>query len=43
MIHKGLSPFDLMTSKEQKKLLSSLDLSPIPPDEVILKPQLIKH
>lgn len=40
---KGLSPFDLMTSKEQKKLLSSLDLSPIPPDEVILKPQLIKH
>ena len=37
------TPFDLMVSKEQKKLLSSLNLTPIPPDEVILKPQLIKH
>lgn len=37
------TPFDLMVSKEAKKLLSSLNLTPIPPDEVILKPELIKH
>ena len=39
----GDTPFTRMISKEQKKLLSSLNLSPIPPDEVMLKPELIKH
>lgn len=39
----GETPFDRMTSEEHKKLLSSLNLSPIPPDEVMLKPELIKH
>lgn len=39
----GETPFDRMISKEQKKLLSSLNLTPIPPDEVMLKPELIKH
>ena len=37
------TPFDLMDSKDEKKLLSALNLSPIPPDEVILSPKLIKH
>lgn len=37
------TPFDLMDSKDAKLLLSSLNLSPIPPDEVILSPKLIKH
>jgi len=37
------TPFDLMDSADEKKLLSALNLSPIPPDEVILNPQLIKH
>ena len=32
----------MMASKEQKKLLSLLELSPIPPDEVLLKPDLLK-
>ena len=36
------TPFEMMTSKEQKKLLSSLELSPIPPAEVLLKPELLK-
>jgi IS30 family transposase len=36
------TPFEMMTSKEQKKLLSSLELSPIPPAEVLLKPKLLK-
>ena len=35
----GKTPFDRMTSEEHKKLLSSLNLSPIPPDEVMLKPE----
>ncbi|MDD5865943.1 MAG: IS30 family transposase [bacterium] len=39
----GCTPFDLMTSSHQKKLLSVLDLHPIPPDEVNLTPNLIKH
>lgn len=39
----GETPFDRMTSEAHKKLLSSLNLSPIPPDEVMLKPELIKH
>lgn len=37
------TPFDLMDSTDEKKLLSALNLSPIPPDEVILSPRLIKH
>lgn len=38
-----LTPFDLMSSQDEKKLLHCLDLTPIPPDEVILRPALIKH
>lgn len=37
------TPFELMDSADEKKLLSALNLSPIPPDEVILSPKLIKH
>ena len=37
------TPFELMGSADGKKLLSALNLSPIPPDEVILSPKLIKH
>ena len=36
------TPFELMTTKEKKKLLSSLELTPIPPAEVLLKPALLK-
>ncbi len=36
------TPFDLMTSPEQKKLLEFLKLSPIPLDDVLLKPILLK-
>lgn len=35
--------FDLMDSKDRKKLLSLLQLSPIPPDEVTLSPKLLKR
>lgn len=37
------TPFDLMESADEKKLLSALNLSTIPPDEVVLNPNLIKH
>ena len=37
------TPFEKMLSKEEKELLTLLDLSPIPPDEVTLKPELVKH
>lgn len=37
------TPFDLMDSKGGKKLLSLLQLSPIPPDEVTLSPKLLKR
>jgi len=37
------APFELMDSADERKLLSALNLSPIPPDEVILSPKLIKH
>ena len=37
------TPFELMDSADEKKLLSALNLSPIPPDEVILSPKRIKH
>lgn len=36
------TPFDYMVSEEQKKLLLSLNLSSVPPDEVMLKPALLK-
>lgn len=37
------TPFELMVSEDEKKLLSLLQLQPIPPDEVVLKPALIKR
>lgn len=37
------TPFDLMVSEDEQKLLSALNLSPIPPDEVIMKPKLINQ
>lgn len=37
------TPFDLMASEDEKKLLSLLQLQPIPPDEVVLKPALLKR
>jgi len=37
------TPFELMVSMDEKKLLAALNLSPIPPDEVILSPKLLKH
>jgi len=37
------TPFDLMTSEDEKKLLSLLELSPIPRDDVLLKPTLLKQ
>ncbi len=36
------TPFELMTSPEEKKLLEFLKLSPVPHDEVLLKPALLK-
>ena len=39
----GKTPFALMDSKDERKLLSLLNLFLIPPDEVILKPTLIKR
>lgn len=37
------TPFELMVSEDEQKLLSALNLSPVPPDEVILKPKLINQ
>lgn len=37
------TPFEIFDSKENKKLLDSLNLEAVPPDKVILKPTLIKH
>lgn len=37
------TPFQLLQGKDYEKLLDSLDLSPIAPDEVILKPALLKR
>ncbi len=37
------TPFSLLKGKTYKKLLDSLGLSPIAPDEVYLKPALIEH
>jgi len=39
----NITPFQRMTSEAQKKLLSSLNLHSIPPDEVVLKPALINQ
>lgn len=36
-------PFDLMKREEHKKLLDVLALSKVPPDEVCLKPILLKR
>ena len=37
------TPFDLMVSEDEQKLLSVLNLAPIPPDEVVLSPKLLKR
>ena len=37
------TPFDMMDSKDEKKLLSLLQLTPVPPDEVVLSPKLLKR
>lgn len=42
-IFDNKSPFDLFTGENEKKLLELLNLSPVPPDEVYLKPALLKH
>ena len=42
-IFNNKSPFDLMNSPEQKKLLEVLSLHRVPPDEVCLKPKLLKR
>jgi hypothetical protein len=42
-LYHNQTPFDLMDSKDGKKLLSLLQLSPIPPDEVTLSPKLLKR
>ena len=39
----NFSPFDLMTDEAHKKLLEALALLPVPPDEVCLKPALLKR
>lgn len=39
----NVCPFDLMQSEEHKKLLEALALLPVPPDEVCLKPALLKR
>lgn len=39
----NLTPFDLMKADKYKKLLDALALSAIPPDEVCLKPILLKR
>lgn len=36
------TPFELMASEEEKKLLEFLKLTPVPHDEVLLKPALLK-
>ena len=42
-LFENQTPFDLMQKEEHKKLLATLALSPIPPDEVCLKPKLLKR
>ncbi len=42
-LFENRTPFELMQKEEHKKLLAALALSPIPPDEVCLKPKLLKR
>lgn len=42
-LYGNKTPFQLLHGPEYEKLLDSLDLSPVPPDEVILKPALLKR
>lgn len=42
-LFQNKTPFDLMQTELQKKLLDTLGLHAIPPDDVVLKPKLIKH
>ena len=37
------TPFEIFIGENEKKLLDILDLAPIPPDEVCLKPALLKR
>ena len=37
------TPFEIFIGENEKKLLDLLDLSPVPPDEVCLKPALLKR
>ena len=37
------TPFEIFVGENEKKLLDLLDLTPIPPDEVCLKPALLKR
>ena len=41
-LFQNKTPFDLCNGKEHKKMLESLSLVPVPPDEVCLKPALLK-
>lgn len=40
-LFNNYTPFDLMQRKAHKKLLNALNLSPVPPDEVCLKPDFL--
>lgn len=42
-IFDNFTPFELMKDEKYKKLLDTLALSPVPPDEVCLKPALLKR
>lgn len=42
-LFENRTPFQLMSGKQNEKLLDSLNLAPIPPDKVMLKPTLLKH
>ena len=42
-IFENQTPFELMTKEEHKKLLDELSLQLVPPDEVCLKPALLKR
>ena len=42
-LFENRTPFQLMVGKQNEKLLDSLNLAPIPPDKVMLKPTLLKH
>ena len=37
------TPFEIMQTEDEKKLLNLLDLQPIPPDEVLLRPTRINR